>query len=97
VLALSALALVLYGAEAIIHSFRGDELLVMTAQLGDTYKLNAIVKSAQMIISDQASFPIVEAAVKAAREDITSTRLIRCENFIGTNSINLLKRELGLG
>lgn len=86
------------GAEAIIHSFRGDELLVMTAQLGDTYKLNAIVKSAQMIISDQASFPIVEAAVKAAREDIIRPpRLIRCENFIGTNSINLLKRELGLG
>jgi len=70
----------------------------MTAQLGDAYKLNAIVKSAQLIISDQASFPTVEAAVKAAREDlIRPPRLIRCENFIGTNSINLLKRELGLG
>ena len=86
------------GAEAIIHSFRGDELLVMTAQLGDAYKLNAIVKSAQMIISDQASFPTVEASVKAAREYIIRPpRLIRCENFISTNSINLLKRELGLG
>jgi len=70
VLALSALALVLYGGRSDNPHFRGDELLVMTAQLGDTYKLNAIVKSAQMIISDQASFPIVEAAVKAAREDI---------------------------
>lgn len=85
-------------AELFIHSFRGDELLVITAQLGDAYKLNAIVKSAQLIISDQASFATVEAAVKAARENIIRPpRLIRCENYIGTNSINLLKRELGLG
>jgi GntR family transcriptional regulator len=85
-------------AELFIHSFRGDELLVMTAQLGDAYKLNAIIKSAQLIITDQASFATVEAAVKAAREDIIRPpRLIRCENYIGTKSISLLKRELGLG
>lgn len=88
----------LRGAEVIIHSLRGDELLVMTAQLGDAYKLNAIVKSAQLIISDQASFLTVKAAVQAAREDlIRPPQVICCENFIGTKSINLLKRELGLG
>lgn len=85
-------------AEVIIHSLRGDELLLMTAQLGDTYKLNAIVKSAQLIISDQASFPMVQAAVQAAREDIIRPpQLIKSDNYIGTKSINLLKRELGLG
>ena len=88
---------ILRGAEVIIHSLRGGELLVMTAQLGDTYKLNAIVKSAQLIISDQASFPTVKAAVQAAREDlIRPPQLMCCENFIATKSINLLKRELGL-
>ena len=85
-------------AEVIIHSLRGDALLLMTAQLGDTYKLNAIVKSAQLIISDQASFPMVQAAVQAAREDIIRPpQLIKSDNYIGTKSINLLKRELGLG
>lgn len=85
-------------AELFIHSLRGDELLVMTTQLGDAYKLNAIVKSAQLIISDQASFAPVEAAVQAMREDIIRPpRLICCENYIGTKSIDLLKRELGLG
>jgi GntR family transcriptional regulator len=89
---------IVQAAEVIIHSLRGDELLVMTAQLGDAYKLNAIVKSAQLIISDQASFPTVEVAVQAVREDlIRPPRLLRCGNYIGTNSINLLKRELGLG
>ena len=84
-------------AELFIHSLRGDELLVMTAQLGDAYKLNAIVKSAQLIISDRASFSTVEAAVQAMREDIIRPpRLLCCENYIATKSIDLLKRELGL-
>lgn len=89
---------ILRAAEVITHSVRGDELIVMSAQLGDVYKLNAIAKSAQLIISDQASFPAVEAAVQAAREDIIRPpRLVRSENYIDTQSINLLKRELGLG
>lgn len=84
--------------EVIIHSLRGDDLLVMTAQLKDTYKLNALVRSAQTIISDQASYDAVKAAILAAREDIIRPpELICSENYIGTKSINLLKRELGLG
>lgn len=88
----------LRAVEVIIHSFRGSELLVITAQVGDAYKLNAIVKSAQLIICDRASFATVKAAVQAIREDlIRPPQLICCENFIGKTSIDLLKRELGLG
>jgi len=84
-------------AEVIIHSLRGDELLVMTAQVGDGYKLGAIVRSAQTIISDQASCAAVKTAISAAREDlIRPPQLICCENFIVSKSIELLKRELGL-
>lgn len=84
-------------AEVIIHSLRGDELLVMPCQLGDTYKLNAIVRSAQTIISDQASCTVVKTAIAAAREDlIRPPQLICCEDFIISKSIELLKRELGL-
>jgi GntR family transcriptional regulator len=84
-------------AEVIIHSLRGDDLLVMTCQLGDNYKLSAIVRAAQNIISDQASCATVKAAIAAAREDlIRPPQLICCENFIIGKSIELLKRELGL-
>ncbi len=84
--------------EVIIHSLRGDDLLVMTAQLKDTYKLNALVRSAQTIISDQASFSAVKSAILEARDDIIRPPEVICsENYIGTKSINLLKRELGLG
>jgi GntR family transcriptional regulator len=84
-------------AEVIIHSLRGEDLLVMTAQLGDNYKLNAIARSAQTIISDQASCSAVKGAIANVREDlIRPPQLICCENFIVSKSINLLKRELGL-
>lgn len=89
---------ILRAAEVIIHSLRGEDLLVMTAQKGDTYKLNALVRSARVIISDQASFATVKAVVTEAREDlIRPPQLVCCDNYIGVNSINLLKRELGLG
>jgi GntR family transcriptional regulator len=84
-------------AEVIIHSLRGDDLLVMTSQLSDGYKMGAIVRSAQIIISDQVSCAAVKAAISAAREDlIRPPQLICCENFIVTKSIEVLKRELGL-
>jgi len=84
--------------EIIIHSLRGDDLLVMTAQEKDAYKINAIVRSAQIVMADQASFATVKAAVATAREDIIRPPQLFCsENYIGTKSINLLKRELGLG
>lgn len=84
-------------AEVIIHSLRGDDLLVMTCQLGDNYKLNAIVRSAQTIIADQASCQTVRGAIAAAREDIIRPpQVICCENFVISKSIELLKRELGL-
>ncbi|WP_413163006.1 GntR family transcriptional regulator [Capilliphycus salinus ALCB114379] len=87
----------LRATEVIIHSLRGEQVLVMTAQLTDTYKINAIVRSARVIICDQASFETVKATVQANRDEIIRPpQLLCCENYIGAESINLLKRELGL-
>ncbi len=84
-------------AEVIIHSLRGDDLLVMTAQVNDRYKLNAMVRTAQTIFSDQVSCTAVKATISASRDDIIRPpQVICCENFIVSKSINLLKRELGL-
>lgn len=85
-------------AEVIIHSLRGEDLLVMTAQVNDRYKLNAMVRTAQTIFSfDQISCATVKATISAAREDIIRPPQVTCcENFIVGKSISLLKRELGL-
>ncbi len=87
----------LRAAEIILHSLRGDDLIVMMAQTDDAYKLNALVKSAQTIACDQSSFAAVKAAISAAREDLIRPPKVFCsENYISSKSINLLKRELGL-
>lgn len=89
---------ILRAAEVIVHSLRGEDLLIMTAQPQDAFRLNAMVRSAQTIFSfDQASCNMVKTAVTAARDDlIRAPQLVCCENYIGEKSINLLKRELGL-
>jgi GntR family transcriptional regulator len=88
---------ILRAAEVLIYSLRGDELLVMTAQTEDAYKIRVIVRSAQFISCDQASLPTVKAAIQTAREDIIRPpQIIAYDNYIATKSLNLLKRELGL-
>ncbi|MBF2035171.1 MAG: GntR family transcriptional regulator [Leptolyngbyaceae cyanobacterium T60_A2020_046] len=89
---------ILRAAEVIAYSLRGDEVLVMTAQTEDAYKLNALVHSAHtIVVFDQASMPSVKQAIAAARDDlIRPPQIVVCDNYIGDKSISLLKRELGL-
>jgi GntR family transcriptional regulator len=89
---------ILRATEVILHGLRGDEILVMTSQPKDAYKLHAIVKRSELIFcTDQISYSTAQAAIQTALDDlIRPPKLIRCENYIGTLSINLLKRELGL-
>lgn len=84
-------------AEMMVHSMRGDDLLVMACQTKDTYKLNAMIRRAQTIVSDRASLSIVHQAIAAAGDDlIRIPQVVESESYIGAKSINLLKRELGL-
>ncbi|QIZ71249.1 GntR family transcriptional regulator [Oxynema aestuarii] len=84
-------------AEVISHSLRGEEILVMAAQREDDYKVNAIVRTANTIVCDPPSVEKVKTAIAMAREElIRPPRVIPSENYIHADSIDLLKRELGL-
>ncbi len=84
-------------AEVIINSLRGDDLLLITAPAEDAYKLKAMVRSSNTIICDSASLMMVKAALQAAREDIIRPPHVICaETFVTGESIQMLKRELGL-
>ncbi len=84
-------------AEMMVHSMRGDDLLVMACQTKDTYKLNATIRRAHTIISDKASLSIVNQAIETAGDDLMRIpQVVESETYIGLKSINLLKRELGL-
>jgi GntR family transcriptional regulator len=88
---------ILRAAEVIVHSLRGEDLLVMTAQTDDAYKLNAIVRSTQVIVCDPVSLPKVKAAIQAVRDDlIRAPQVLTSNNYVGSESIEVLKRELGL-
>jgi GntR family transcriptional regulator len=85
-------------SEILVHSLRGDDILVMTAQVGDLEKLTVLIRTSQTIICDRASHAIVQKGIAAARDDlIRFPELLVSENYIGEKSINLLKRELGIG
>ena len=85
-------------AEILIHSLRGDDLLLITAQANDRHQLLTLVRSAQTIMSDPASYSLVREAILNVRDDIIRPPDVICsESYIGDTSINLLKRELGLG
>ncbi|MGK7956708.1 MAG: GntR family transcriptional regulator [Crocosphaera sp.] len=85
-------------AEILIHSLRGDDLLLITAQASDRRQLLTLARSAQTIMSDPASYQLVKEAILTVRDDLIRPPNIFCsEYYIGEKSINLLKRELGLG
>lgn len=88
---------ILRAGEVLIYSLRGEDLLVMTAQTEDTQKLLSLVRRAHVIWCDQASYAAVKTAIQNAREDLIRPPQVTCsENYIGSKSINALKRELGL-
>ena len=84
-------------AEMMVHSIRGEDLLIMACQTTDSYKLNATIRRAHTIISDKASLKLVYQAIEAADDDlIRIPQVVESESYIGLKSIDLLKRELGL-
>ncbi len=81
----------------ISHSLRGEEILVLTAQLSDTARLRAVVRSAQTIITDQASFEAVKTTIHQMRADLIRPPQLLCsDSYIKPESLAQLKRELGL-
>jgi GntR family transcriptional regulator len=84
-------------AEVMVHSVRGEDIYVMTAQCQDPQKLRALIKQSQTIICDRASCKPVKAAIAKASEDlIRIPQVVCCDSYIDPHSIDLLKRELGL-
>jgi GntR family transcriptional regulator len=84
-------------AEVMIYSVRGEDIYVMTAQCQDAPRLRALIKQAQTIICDQASCKIVRSAIAMMEEDlIRIPQVVCCQNYIDPNSIEILRRELGL-
>ena len=85
-------------ASSIVNSQRGEDLLVLTSAANDRDRLRAVIRAAHTIVTGYISYDLVKAEIVAMREDlIRIPDVIRTESYIGEKSIELLKRELGLG
>ncbi len=84
-------------AEILVHSLRGKDISIITAQANDQQKLKNLVLSAYTIICDPNSYLTVKKILKQVQDELIRPPEIICSNnYIGEKSINLLKRELGI-
>jgi GntR family transcriptional regulator len=84
-------------AESLINSLRGDDLLVVSALPQDTYRLQTIARNANLIITGHSGKAEIKQAIAATKGDrICPVEVIFCENYVASESIELLKLELGL-
>lgn len=84
-------------AEILVHSLRGKDISIITAQVNDQQKLKNLVSSAYTIMCDPNSYLVVKKTLKQLEDDLIRAPNIICSNnYIGEKSINLLKRELGI-
>ena len=88
---------ILRAAEIILHSMRGSELLLMTATPDVGSRLIALLRASSHIMCDRPSLPLVEQALRQNRAQLMRMPQIHCaENYLKTETIDLLRKEIGL-
>ena len=84
-------------AENIVHSLRGEDLVVMSALPQDTYRLQAITRSAHLIIIGHGGLDEVKRAIAVTKHQrIRPLEILTCKNYIAPASIKQIRVELGL-
>lgn len=84
-------------AVSILSSLRGDDLLVLQAEADDQDGLRRLVRTAQTIISDSASYDRVRAAIREAKTHLIRIPQLHCSAaYIKPESVIKLRHTLNL-
>jgi len=87
----------LRAAEVIIHSMRGSELTLMTAISDNSTRLLSLLKASNHIVCDGPSLSVVEnTLLKNRSQFIRLPQIICAKNYLSTETINQLKKEIGV-
>ena len=87
----------LRAAEVIIHSMRGNELMLMTAITDNQSRLLSLLKAANQIVCDGPSLQVVENTLLKNRSQLMRLPQIICaKNYLSNETINQLKKEIGV-
>ena len=87
----------LRAAEVIIHSMRGNDILLMTALSDNSSRLLALLKASNHIVCDGPSLSVVENTLLKNRSQLIRLPQIICaKNYLSIETINQLKKEIGV-
>ena len=87
----------LRAAEVIIHSMRGNDLMLMTAISDNKSRLLSLLKTSNYIVCDGPSLSVVENALLINRSQLMRLPQIICaKHYLSTETINQLKNEIGI-
>jgi len=87
----------LRAAEVIIHSMRGNELMLMTAISDNKSRLLSLLKASNHIVCDGPSLSVVENTLLKNRSQLMRLPQIICaKNYLSIETINQLKKEIGV-
>ena len=88
---------ILRAAEVILHSMRGNELLLMTATPDVGSRLLALLRASSHVLCDRPSLPLVEQSLRQNRAQLMRMPQVHCaESYLSSDTINQLKKEIGL-
>ena len=87
----------LRAAEVIIHSMRGNDLMLMTAISDNNSRLLSLLKASNQIVCDGPSLSVVENTLLRNRSQLMRLPQIICaKNYLSIDTINQLKQEIGI-
>ena len=88
---------ILRAAQVILHSMRGTELLLMTANPDVGSRLIALLRAASHVLCDSPSLPLVEHTLRQNRSQLIRMPQIHCaEKYLSDSTIEDLRKEIGL-
>ena len=88
---------ILRAAEVILHSLRGNELLLMTATPDVGSRLLALLRASTHVLCDRPSLPLVEQSLRQNRSQLMRIPHVHCaKNYLSNETIELLRKEIGL-
>ncbi|MEN9203328.1 MAG: GntR family transcriptional regulator [Thermostichus sp. DG_1_6_bins_120] len=83
-------------AEVIVHSLRGEDLLVLTAVLSNRERVDSLIRRAHTLICDIASHSTLRSLLRQARAELVRVpELVCADPHIGETALQELRRELG--
>ncbi len=88
---------VLRAAEVILHSIRGNDILLMTANPENSSRLLALLRASNHVLCDGPSLTEVESTLTKNRSQLMRMPYLHCAaNYLSKDTIDQLKKEIGI-